>query len=166
MDNLERYQAAIPIPGYEGYKITTEGEVFNERNLLVSPYSRNGYQTVNVGKSPNRKSVDVHRLMGYAYLGLVPGSKLWVNHKDGNKANNSLSNLELDTPSHNHEHARGTLKRRYARGESSGPGKLSEEAVEAIRQLNSLGWSQHKLARAFQVCQPSISNIFTSTAWK
>lgn len=53
---------------------------------------------------PCFKPVAVHRLVMFAHLGDPPDGKPWVNHKDGNKANNHVSNLEWTSISENIQH--------------------------------------------------------------
>ncbi len=55
------------------------------------------------------KRVAVHRLVAFAWLPEPPTAKhVWINHKDGNKANNHASNLEWSTISQNIRHAVAT----------------------------------------------------------
>jgi hypothetical protein len=57
---------------------------------------------------PCNKRIAVHRLVCIAFHGLPPDNKPWVNHKDGNKANNHYSNLEWTSISQNIQHAHDT----------------------------------------------------------
>lgn len=50
----------------------------------------------------------IHRLVMFAFIGY---SELGVNHKDGDKQNNILDNLEYSTHSANHKHARNVLRK-------------------------------------------------------
>lgn len=54
-----------------------------------------------------RKTIGVHRVIAYAFLGI---SDLTVNHKDGNKENNSISNLEYMATKEQNEHRSYILK--------------------------------------------------------
>lgn len=167
---LKMNQTLTPIPNFSNNFIDQNGNVYTKNHKLIATFSNNGYQTVSI-KPDNKKrqSILVHRLMALTFLSPnndpLP-SNVWVNHKDGNKQNNKLSNLELTTPRENHIHARDVLKRRYVRGVENGMSKLTNEAAEAIRQLFNLGWSQHKLSRAFQVTQPAICNIINNLSFK
>jgi hypothetical protein len=73
---------------------------------LVTPINK-GYKVVKLGTYT--KSVGVHQLMMRAFVGHPNG--LVVNHKDGNKLNNTLENLEYVTNSENvlHAHKNGLM---------------------------------------------------------
>lgn len=88
-----------PIPGYPDYLVTTKGEVFSCR-VSTTPKKRNltlkgGYRFVTIRNSDGVKCVPVHRLIALTFLQPPPdSSSTIVNHKDGNKENNDVSNLE------------------------------------------------------------------------
>lgn len=97
-----------PVVGYEGlYEISETGDVLSVAKgyLLKKRLSNSGYFYVSLWKSNKGKGKFVHRLLAEAFLpdGLSPG--LQVNHKDGDKLNNLLSNLEMVLPSDNLKHA-------------------------------------------------------------
>ena len=66
--------------------------------------SGNGYMIVGLHKGGSRKNCLVHRLVAEAFISQIPKG-LTVNHKDGNKLNNELNNLEIVTYSENLKHA-------------------------------------------------------------
>lgn len=74
---------------------------------ILTPWSSNGYHQVNLS---GRKRVHVHRLVAEAFLEKVEGRD-HVNHKDGNRSNNNVENLEWVTPSENILHAYRELGR-------------------------------------------------------
>lgn len=51
------------------------------------------------------KRIAVHRLVAMTFISLPPEDKPWINHKDGNKANNHADNLEWSSISANIQHA-------------------------------------------------------------
>lgn len=82
--------------GYEGiYAITEDGQVWSyKRNRFKTQTAENrGYLRVNLSKEGQTKTYGVHRLVAEAYLP-NPNNYSDVNHKDENKANNSVDNLE------------------------------------------------------------------------
>lgn len=83
------------IPGYEGlYAITTEGEVWSYRQKkFLTPVLLYGYPRVGLWKDGKVKRKFVHRIVAEAYLP-NPENLPQVNHKDENRANCCLQNLE------------------------------------------------------------------------
>lgn len=102
--NIEVYKDIEGFP----YQVSTLGNVRNQEGLVLQTYSINsGYQALKlVSNDGIRHSFLVHRLVGMVFLGLDSG--LVINHKDGDKQNNSLSNLEVVTQAENLKHARDT----------------------------------------------------------
>lgn len=85
------------------------------RNLkkLSIDYSNNGYARVSLSIDKKSLRFYVHRLVGYAFLGLdLTDKTLQINHKDGIKSNNTVDNLEILTSSANHIHAYKVLGRK------------------------------------------------------
>lgn len=87
------------------YSISSEGQVRNDlTNRILKQQIQNGYChcTLSVDKKPKR--CRVHRLVAIAFID-NPENKEFVNHKDGNRQNNKVDNLEWVTPSENTKHA-------------------------------------------------------------
>lgn len=106
------------IPGYEGYyKISTYGNIFGiKRGKPLSQFSdKRGYMRVNLCKNGKRQyQLTVHRLIAKTFLPYPPKKlKTWrveVNHKDENKLNNRIENLEWCEGEYNNEY--GTHRER------------------------------------------------------
>lgn len=95
------------IPGTEGqYKISTEGKVMTAKSgrILKPAIDQCGYERVCLFKADRDRRFKVHRLVAETYIP-NPDNKPQVNHKDGNKRNNSISNLEWVTSAQNVHHA-------------------------------------------------------------
>lgn len=96
------------IPGWESlYACTTNGEIWSHRSkkFLKPSKNKNGYLHVTFTKDDKRYDYRVHRLIAMTYLENSE-NKPQVNHIDGNKLNNYLSNLEWVTAEENIEHAK------------------------------------------------------------
>ena len=97
------------IPGFEGkYSISTYGRIKNNKNNRIKNHyvNENGYCVVGFydkGKGFT-KHFKVHRLVAEAFIE-NPKNKKTVNHKDGNKENNHVLNLEWSTHSENVKHS-------------------------------------------------------------
>ncbi len=121
------------IQGARGkYTITSFGRVFSRTsNRFLKLRIHKGYYEIKIpleGKPKGRRVV-IHQLVCKHFL-LNPLNKPYINHKDCNKLNNRLSNLEWCTPQENAEHA--VLNGRLAKN-------LSKEQVDSIRVLNYQG---------------------------
>jgi hypothetical protein len=78
--------------------------VYEEKILKSSNFSNNGYKTVSLSRFGKTRTFTVHRLVCVTFLENISNFKC-INHKDGNKLNNNLSNLEWCDFSHNSLHA-------------------------------------------------------------
>jgi NUMOD4 motif/HNH endonuclease len=103
-----------PVEGFPNYEVSTCGRVRNRGTMhILSPCDNGkGYQTVHLCHFPEKsKRRTIHRLVAIAFLE-NPEGKPEVNHIDGNKSDNFLSNLEWATSSENQLHAFATGLRR------------------------------------------------------
>ena len=87
-----------PIKGYEGiYEVSDQGRVrsmkFGKERILKPGKIQNGYLKVNLWKNGEMKQCKVHRLVAQTFIP-NPQNLTEVNHKDENKTNNSVQNLE------------------------------------------------------------------------
>lgn len=84
------------VKGYEGlYAVTSCGKVWSYRNkrFLTPEDNGHGYLRVNLHKDGKDKKYMIHRLVAEAYIP-NPENLPQINHKDENKTNNCLQNLE------------------------------------------------------------------------
>lgn len=105
------------IEGFEGrYQVSSWGRIRNAiTKCIIKPYkNEKGY--LKIGLAQGRKSIKfrVNRLVALAFIP-NPYNLPQVNHKDGNKANNTFTNLEWITNDENQIHARAL--RKLANGE-------------------------------------------------
>jgi hypothetical protein len=73
--------------------------------LLNQKITKKGYFSVSLQKDGKTKHVLVHRLVAEKFIRIKRPDQIYVNHKDGNKSNNYVSNLEWVTASENTKHA-------------------------------------------------------------
>ena len=82
------------IKGYEDkYEVSNLGRIRNSKGEILNQYEVNGYKKIDLWKKNSRKKFRVHRLVAEAFLP-NPNNLPAVNHKDFNRTNNCLDNLE------------------------------------------------------------------------
>ena len=128
-----------PIEGYEGlYEISSFGNVKSLRqnkimSLVIMP---TGYYKVNLVKNNRWKTFRVHRLVATSFLE-NPKNKNNVNHKDFNKLNNNVENLEWVTHQENVTHAvlGGRFGKTKLYGSKNGRALFNDEQVKDIKEM-------------------------------
>ena len=94
------------VKGYEGlYKVSNTGKVMGKNKEIVQKKNSKGYLYCQLWKNNFPKTKRIHRLVAEAFI-LNPENKEEVNHKDANKVNNFVENLEWVTRQENMEHAK------------------------------------------------------------
>ena len=113
-----------PIPGHPAYEASTLGRIrsidktltvknrwgsttsYFKPGRVLAGYKRPGkYVTVTLGHGAKRGVPrSVHALVALTFIPQPSPDHTWVNHKDGDKHNNQVSNLEWTTPRENHLH--------------------------------------------------------------
>ena len=112
----EKEEVWKEVPGYSSYMTSSRGRVKSlkfgkERIMKQTLCNKGGYLKVGLSKECNKKQFKVHQLIAMTFLGhVLCGHRIEVNHIDGDKTNNNLSNLELLT---RREHAIVTWKSKY-----------------------------------------------------
>jgi len=94
------------IPNYDNYYIYDNGDVINKatNKLLKGSIGENGYKYYRLSKNNQKTMLYAHRLVAESFLE-NPNNLPIVNHKDGNKLNNNIDNLEWVDYSANMIHA-------------------------------------------------------------
>lgn len=178
------------VPGYEGlYIISIDGVVKSLARNGIGSLDREmgtqtnscGYLTILLSKNNVRARHLLHRIIALCFVS-NPLRKPFVNHKDGNKLNNSVNNLEWVTASENVRHAIETgLKKDFRRGVSltathkvnlsqslkgrvspcGFKGKTHSEESKLKSRLNNLGKSRNagKIAYQYPVVQTSKEGV-------
>lgn len=97
------------IIGYDNYIIDENGNVFNTitNKYLSGSISEQGYRYYRLSKNNKKKMVYAHRLVAETFLD-NPNNLPVVNHIDGNKINNNVTNLKWASYSDNAKHAYNT----------------------------------------------------------
>jgi len=171
MEPLEQWR---DVAGYEGlYQVSNWGNVrriktvwgkegFTVRRVLRPGGKKDWYRMVILSSEDIQTAYLVHRLVATAFLGDPPSPKHQVNHKDGDKTNNHVDNLEWVTCSQNHLHSFDELGRR-GRGATSPNAKLTVEEVQAIRASDLPNVT---IAKLYNVSASLVSLIKSRRKWK
>lgn len=159
-----------PIKGYEKcYEISSTGRVRNIRNgRIKKPFDNKcGYLKVTLQDGANHTMKKyVHRLVAEAFLKKSKG-KEEVNHKNLNKYDNNVNNLEWTNRKYNLQHSYDNGLKRT--GESHGMHKLTKNIVKTIREKyikNDKEYSTVKLAKKYGVTPGAIWAIVNYKLWK
>lgn len=124
-----------------------------------------GYRFVNVSVEGHGRRVLAHRLVWLICQGEIPEG-LEINHKNGNRGDNRLENLELVTKSENLIHAYRCLSRSRVSGEKNGMCKLTKEKVVEIRTRLTAGESSRSIGRTFGVSHKAVLKIAHGESWR
>ena len=150
------------------YEVSNNGDIRRWHkpigaHLKVSKWR--GYYFFTASVDGKKRQLRVHRAVAESFLP-NPLNKPQVNHKNGNKLDNRLDNLEWATAKENSIHAvKNGLNK--SRGEKHPMAKLKLEDVINIRVLWALGGiSQTELARLFRVGRSTVGDIIRGTKWK
>lgn len=164
-----------PIPGFDfHYEASTFGRIRRihkqmgthvGRVLKPAPHG-DGYTMVNLCMNCIGHTRKIHQLVAITFIG-APRAKEEVNHRDGNRWNNHINNLEYVTRRENIRHSRDVLgASRGRKGSKNAAAKLNESQVIEIRRLHESGTTRRKLAISFGVSTVMIRYIVIRRCWK
>lgn len=163
---MEIYKDII---GYEGkYKISNLGNVLSypkvrcrKEKVLKPMIMKNGYLTVDLCKDKTINRFLIHRLVADAFIENAE-SKYSVNHKNGIKSDNCISNLEWSTRSENQKHAI-LIGLRTAKGMKNSQSKLKDN--EVISVFNDVR-PYALISKQYNISIPTVSDIKRGHTWR
>lgn len=125
--------------GFPGYQVDTCGHIYGKSGRQLNPsIHKNGYYFVQPRKMGKTCYMSVHRAVALTFLD-KPSGKDFVNHKDGDKSNNDLSNLEWVTRSENMKHSYHELGNRDGTAPMRGKFGLDHNRAKAVKILTPDG---------------------------
>lgn len=150
------------------YYINEEGKVFNKKTnrWIKGSLDKNGYRRFRLFYPDGlQKNVSIHRMVLETFYPVENMNKLEVNHIDGNKDNNNISNLEWVTHEENMSHAKihSLTNNCHRVGELNSKAKITEDDVRAIRADTR---SYQEIADDYDVSKSTIGFIKTYRSWK
>ena len=152
----------------------TKGFLKLKSRILKPSFSRDGYKKVVLQKEGMVRYFRINRLVADAFIP-NPENKPCVNHKDGDKLNNNVDNLEWNTVQENNDHAwkiglfgESTINKmkKNNSGEGNPSHKLTKENVLNIRELHSNGMLQKDIAIKYSLNSSTVSSIVNNKSWK
>lgn len=151
-DNCEQWGDFGGGSDFYSYHVSDQGRVRHKNKILSGSLHNDGYVYATI----HGRQYPVHRLVAAAFIP-NPGNLQEVNHKDGNKQNNFVSNLEWCTRSENQKHAIETgLQPRPVKTYT---GKFTAEQREQIKIMWDNGTSKREIARIYGVSHTCINDI-------
>lgn len=146
------------------YSVSSTGAVRRELRVINQfPGGTGGYMMVNIYHKGDNRLLAVHRIVAQTFLP-NPELKRTVNHKNGNKLDNNVENLEWSTYSENLKHAVDTGLTQ--RGSTKVNAKLNELQVEEIKLMLASGRTNTDIAMKYNVHCATISEIRQGRTWK
>ena len=154
------------VKGFENYLVSSLGNVktINGKLKKVVYDSKNDYGYVELWKNNKGKKFRIHRLVAETFIPNTLG-KEQVNHIDGDKKNNCVSNLEWVTPKENIRHSIENDLSSIKYGSKNLASKLKEEDVKYIRENAGINKSVKELSEIYNVSTTTIYNIINYKKW-
>ncbi len=138
-----------PITGFPNYQVSKQGFIRNVKTRrILKTNLTSGYPSVTLCHEGKKKNVKIHRLVALAFLPLIEGKNV-VNHKDHNKTNNHITNLEWCTHQENIQHA----------------SSLTVEDVRNIKLLLKGNMKHAEIARMYEISVGAIGHIKHGRRW-
>lgn len=174
---MEQVEIWLPVVGYEGlYEISNLGRLKackktdskgnrREEFIMKQSVTRCGYCQVQLCKNAVKIKKYIHRLVAHAFI-TNHENKPQVNHIDGDKQNNCVSNLEWNSLSENYLHAYSSGLNKGKKGIKCNFVKLNEVQVIEIKELIKEMVKDYIIAQKYGVSRTCIHDIRTNKRWK
>jgi len=155
LGRIKSLEREIPWNRWPGFRV-----ILNEK--ILKPGLCRGYSRVTLSKNKQKNEFQVHRLVLEAFVEPCQDG-LEANHKNFDRSDNRVENLEWVTRSENIKHS-FRYGRNNQKGSKNGYAKLEEKDVLKIREFGK-GVKQRILAEMFSVTQCHISDIINRKIW-
>lgn len=146
------------IQNYGGlYQVSNTGKVRDLKNHIKPVYKNNkGYECLSLYYNGKTYHPTVHRLVAKAFIP-NPNNYDQINHKDCNKENNSVENLEWCNQRYNYDEGMKTFQ--YSKNDEHYFAKLKNSDIPIIYELYKLGFTRATAAKIFNIRPSSLEAI-------
>ncbi len=153
------------VKSLEKHVINKSGTYTKRKERILKPSISKGYYHVILHRDKFKKGYTVHRLVAVNFL-IEHDKNLHINHKDGNKLNNHIENLEWCTQKENSQHAvkNGLYKPLF--GEKAPRALIDKNKALLIISLLKSGFSGMEISEKTGTSNKIISSINTHTTWR
>ena len=168
--------ALVKVQGATGYFVSDSGDVFSSHKSIRYPKHKGlrkinpapisgGYLAFKMKHDNGQlKTTYIHRLVATAFLKKRQLKNLEVSHLDGDKLNNSSTNLSWSTHKENEsdkiKHGTRSI------GSKNGAAKLNDKAVLEIRAMYKSGIPQAEISRRSNISKMTICRVVNRKLWK
>ena len=153
------------IENLPNYLISDDGKFYNKsyKELFQRP-NRDGYMVSYRSENNKQKTVSIHREVAKAFIP-NPENKPCVNHIDGDKKNNHVSNLEWVTYSENNKHAFKIGLSSVRLGENSPLSKYTDDEIHIVCKMMQDGYRKKEVISSTGISESTYKNINTRRCW-
>ena len=170
LDDLDgEFWADIDNTYKKHYQISTFGRIKSFKKgheKILKPFvDKDGYLSIALSKDGKIRKFKIHRLVAQAFIANLE-DKPQINHRDGNKMNNHVDNLEWNTNRENNLHAIRIGLRKYQKNSNRA---LTDEQVVWCRKVHipfDSEFGSTALANIFGISQPCMNAILHGKTYK
>ena len=148
-------------------EVTKDGKIYRDGYQQKYRLNKHGYPFYRLTRNGKKIDLLIHRIVWAKYGNKPLEEGLVINHIDGNKENNDISNLELVYQAENNKHAYATGLRQPVKGHVVN----SQEFADQIRQDHTNGMSYNAIIKKYaeqgiKIGKSYVSQIINNKIWK
>lgn len=149
------------------YEISNIGDFRNKNTgkFLKARVLKTGYMSIAPSHDGKQRHYSLHRIIAIHFIA-NPNNYEQINHKDGNKINNNILNLEWVTARENVKHSYTTGLKINPKGPKNPKSKLKIDDILEIKRLLNLKVLQKDIAKKFNISQSIVSKIKIKKMWE
>lgn len=148
------------IPSFPNYEVSENGLVRRKAYEMVQQF-KGGYARVGLTAGDGQTERTVHSLVAEAFRGPRP-TGLEIRHLDGDRENNSPTNLKYGTRL---ENSMDKVRHGTMAGGLNGRAKMNEDTVLRARDMRTFGSKITHIAKWLNVSEDSLGKLFRGETW-